>query len=104
MSKLCLRRFGHAHDVECWQHGQLVGGIYSVAVGGLFASESIFHRADNGSKVALVNLVEHLWRRGFELFDIQMVTEATKPFGATEILCANYLARLAKAVALNCTF
>ncbi len=99
-----LHQLGHAHSVECWRNGKLVGGIYGVAVGGLFAGESMFHRADNASKIALWHLVERLRERHFALFDIQMVTAATKPFGAREISRADYLARLAKAVELKCTF
>ena len=99
-----LHELGHAHSVECWQAGQLVGGIYGVAVGGLFAGESMFHTADNASKVALCRLVAQLQQRGFKLFDIQMVTGATLPFGAQEISRTEYLALLAEAVKENCSF
>jgi len=99
-----LHRQGHAHSVECWLDGKLAGGIYGVAAGGLFAGESMFHRADNASKVALFHLVQHLRERGFVLFDLQMVTPATKPLGAVEISRAEYLKRLAVAVAKNCSF
>jgi leucyl/phenylalanyl-tRNA---protein transferase len=99
-----LHELGHAHSVECWQDGQLVGGIYGVAVGGLFAGESMFHRADNASKIALWRLLVQLMDRDFTLFDIQMVTAATRPFGAREISRADYLARLARAVELKCAF
>jgi len=99
-----LHRHGHAHSVECWQQGELAGGIYGVAVGGLFAGESMFHRADNASKVALFHLVQHLRERGFILFDLQMVTPATRPFGAVEISRQEYLRRLAVAVTKNCSF
>ena len=99
-----LHELGHAHSVECWQAGKLAGGIYGVAVGGLFAGESMFHAVDNASKVALWRLVEHLRSRGFVLFDIQMVTAATKPFGAREIPRREYLARLEEAVNLKCVF
>lgn len=99
-----LHELGHAHSVECWQDEKLVGGIYGVSVGGLFAGESMFHRADNASKVALVKLVEHLREKEFLLFDIQMVTPATKPFGAKEISRSDYLALLAEAVDKQCTF
>src|SRR5664280_2744095 len=99
-----LHQLGHAHSVECWQDGKLVGGIYGVMIGGLFAGESMFHLADNASKVALCHLVNHLRERDFALFDIQMVTAATRPFGAREISRRDYLSRLAPAVALNCVF
>lgn len=99
-----LHELGHAHSVECWLDGKLVGGIYGVAVGGLFAGESMFHHADNASKVVLVKLVERLRERGFALFDIQMVTAATKPFGAREISREKYMAILSKAVERRCAF
>ena len=99
-----LHELGHAHSVECWRGSELVGGIYGVSVGGFFAGESMFHHADNASKVALCHLVEHLRARGFALFDIQMVTPATRGFGPVEIPRAEYLQRLKAAVAMNCTF
>ena len=80
-----LHEHGHAHSVECWQAGELVGGIYGVAVGGFFAGESMFHRASNASKVALFHLLEHLRARDFALFDIQMVTPFTRQMGAVTI-------------------
>jgi leucyl/phenylalanyl-tRNA---protein transferase len=100
----CLHEAGHAHSVECWADGELVGGIYGVSIGGLFAGESMFHRADNASKVALCHLVEHLRKRGFRLFDIQMVTSATAALGAIEIPRGIYLHRLAEAVARDRMF
>jgi leucyl/phenylalanyl-tRNA--protein transferase len=95
---------GHAHSVECWQAGGLVGGIYGVSIGGFFAGESMFHRAANASKVALCHLVERLRERGFALFDIQMITPATRRFGAVEISRLEYLKRLAAAVERKCSF
>jgi len=99
-----LHEAGHAHSVECWAGETLVGGIYGVTAGGLFAGESMFHRADNASKIALVQLIEHLRVRGFVLFDIQMLTPATQALGAIQIPRAEYLQRLARAVALQCEF
>jgi len=99
-----LHRQGHAHSVECRLKGELVGGIYGVAIGGLFAGESMFHRASNASKVALHHLVGHLRQRGFALFDIQMVTPATQPLGAIEIPRRDYLQRLSAAVKMKCSF
>jgi len=99
-----LHRQGHAHSVECRLRGELVGGIYGVSIGGLFAGESMFHRISGASKVALHHLVGHLRRRGFALFDIQMVTPATKPLGATEIPRREYLQRLSAAVEMKCSF
>jgi leucyl/phenylalanyl-tRNA--protein transferase len=99
-----LHEQGHAHSVECWLNEKLVGGIYGVAVGGLFSGESMFHKEDNASKVALYHLVEHLKLRGYALFDIQMVTGATKPLGAIEISRNEYLRRLSHAVTKECLF
>jgi len=93
-----LHEAGYAHSVECWQEGKLVGGIYGVAIGGLFAAESMFYRVSNASKVALVHLVEALNASGYTLIDIQMVTPTTGSFGAVEIPRKEYLGRLAKAV------
>jgi len=94
-----LHELGHAHSVEAWSQGVLAGGIYGVAVGGLFAGESMFSRLRDGSKVALVYLVERLRQRGFELFDIQLLTGHTARLGAVEISREEYLARLRWALA-----
>ncbi len=93
-----LHQAGHAHSVECWSGDRLVGGIYGVALGRLFAGESMFHRADNASKIALVHLVERLRQGGFSLFDLQMLTPITQAMGAIDIPRATYLQRLAEAV------
>jgi leucyl/phenylalanyl-tRNA---protein transferase len=99
-----LHKLGHAHSVECWQNHKLVGGIYGVALGGFFAGESMFHCTDNASKVALHHLVRHLRGRGFALFDIQMITPATRLLGAVEIPRTEYLKRLARATRKGCVF
>lgn len=99
-----LHQQGHAHSVECWKNGELVGGVYGVSIGGLFAGESMFHLVDNASKIALGHLVEHLRQRQFVLFDIQMVTAATQPLGAKAISRHEYLKRLAIAVGRDCLF
>jgi len=99
-----LHEQGHAHSIESWQNGELVGGIYGVTIGGMFAGESMFHRTANASKVALHHLVTHLRESRFLLFDIQMVTEATRPLGAREISRSVYLQRLAVAVSQDCVF
>lgn len=100
-----LHRQGHAHSVECWAAGgQLVGGVYGVALGGFFAGESMFHRASNASKVALFHLVQHLRQGGFELFDIQMLTPITEQLGGITISRAEYLKRLARAVEKRVAF
>ncbi|HEY3225528.1 MAG TPA: leucyl/phenylalanyl-tRNA--protein transferase [Planctomycetota bacterium] len=96
-----LHRAGHAHSVEAWAEGRLAGGIYGVAVGAAFMAESMFHRKTDAGKAALVGLLRHLARRGFELCDIQMVTPATAQFRPIEITGASYLRRLAAAVELD---
>jgi leucyl/phenylalanyl-tRNA---protein transferase len=99
-----LHEQNHAHSLECWQDGELVGGIYGVAIGGLFAGESMFHRASNASKIALYHLIEHLRQRQFNLFDIQMLTAITASLGAIQIPRAEYLQRLAYALQKPCSF
>ena len=99
-----LHQAGHAHSVECWREGRLVGGLYGVAVGGFFAGESMFRREDNASKVALAYLVAHLRQRGFVLCDIQMLTPITRQLGGVLLARDLYLERLAHAVARPCTF
>jgi leucyl/phenylalanyl-tRNA---protein transferase len=99
-----LHEQGHAHSLECWRGDDLVGGIYGVAVGGCFAGESMFHRANNASKVALYHLVHHLRERGFGLLDIQMLTTVTRQLGARLIPREEYLRRLAKAVKLSAAY
>ena len=99
-----LYECGHAHSIECWRAGELVGGIYGVSFGGFFAAESMFHRVTNASKVALCHLVGDLRARRFALFDIQVITPATRPLGAVEIPREEYLKRLKVAVRRDCTF
>jgi leucyl/phenylalanyl-tRNA--protein transferase len=96
-----LHRRGYAHSLEVWAGDDLAGGIYGVAVGGLFAGESMFHTVTDASKVALVALVEHLRERGYVLFDVQMKTEHTGRLGVVEIPRAEYLWRLRAAVPLT---
>ena len=90
---------GHCHSVECWQDGELVGGLYGVSLGRAFFGESMFHRARDASKVALVHLVARLIAGGFELLDTQYVTDHLKTFGALEIPRRRYTALLDKALA-----
>ena len=93
-----------AHSVECWRGGELVGGLYGVALGGAFFGESIFSRQRDASKVALVILVERMRSRGFALLDIQFMTEHLARFGAVEIPRAEYLTRLEAALQMPATF
>ena len=99
-----MHELGHAHSVEAWQDGELAGGIYGVAVGGLFAGESMFYRRRDASKVSLLHLVLLLRDHGFSLFDTQFVTEHTTRMGAIEIPRAEYLLRLRQAIRLPASF
>ena len=99
-----LHREGFAHSVESWRDGQLVGGLYGVSIGGAFFGESMFHRATDASKVALVALVERLRERGFVLLDAQARTEHLRQFGCVEISGREYLRRLRRALVLPCRF
>ncbi|MBX3462208.1 MAG: leucyl/phenylalanyl-tRNA--protein transferase [Planctomycetes bacterium] len=92
-----LHERGHAHSLEVWQDGELVGGTYGVQVGALFAAESKFHRRPDMSKVALVALVGSVFAAGIELFDVQFTTPHLLGLGAFEVPRAQYLARLASA-------
>jgi leucyl/phenylalanyl-tRNA--protein transferase len=93
-----LHGLGHAHSVEVWKDGDLVGGLYGVNLGRAFFGESMFHRARDASKVALVHLVARLIAGGFELLDTQYVTEHLRSFGAIEIPRRRYINLLDKAL------
>ena len=95
---LALHRAGHAHSFETWQGGQLVGGLYGVAVGRAFYGESMFSRATDASKVALVALVETLRSRGCPMIDCQQRTPLLASLGAREIPRRQFLRRLAALV------
>ena len=99
-----LHRMGYAHSVETYMNGELVGGLYGVSIGGAFMGESMFHRATDASKVALVALVERLRARGFVLLDAQYMTRHLSTFGAVYIRRAEYLRRLDEALLLSCHF
>jgi leucyl/phenylalanyl-tRNA--protein transferase len=97
-----LARLGWAHSVETWYEGQLVGGLYGVAIGGLFAGESMFSRATDASKVALVHLVELLRDEYADrrVLDVQWQTPHLASLGVVEIPRAEYLARLEDALSV----
>ncbi|QDG53265.1 leucyl/phenylalanyl-tRNA--protein transferase [Persicimonas caeni] len=99
-----LHELGFAHSVEAWLDDRLVGGLYGVSVGGLFAGESMFFRETDASKICLVHLVERLAERGFTLLDIQFVNEHLEQFGAVEITRDEYERRLADALELEVEF
>ena len=93
-----LHLLGHAHSVETWEAGQLVGGLYGVTMGGVYFGESMFSRARDASKVALVHLVARMRLGGFRLLDTQFVTAHLTQFGAIEIPRDLYRQKLAEAV------
>lgn len=93
-----LHERGYAHSVECRQDGVLVGGLYGVALGGAFFGESMFSRATDASKVALVHLVARMRVSGFILLDTQFGTDHLARFGGLEIPAVDYKATLEKAV------
>jgi leucyl/phenylalanyl-tRNA--protein transferase len=99
-----MHRLGFAHSVETWINGELAGGLYGVTVRGLFAGESMFSRATDSSKIALVYLVERLRGQGFCLLDVQFMTPHLKRFGTVEILRADYQVRLARALTIDAQF
>jgi leucyl/phenylalanyl-tRNA--protein transferase len=95
-----LHLLGWAHSVEAWTpEGELAGGLYGIAVSGLFAGESMFHRRTDASKVALVGLVDRLRDGGATLLDVQWTTEHLTSLGAVDISRDDYLGRLADALA-----
>jgi leucyl/phenylalanyl-tRNA--protein transferase len=97
-----LHELGWAHSVETYdESGRLVGGLYGVRIERLFAGESMFHRATDASKVALVALVEWLREAGAELLDVQWTTPHLESLGAIDISRDEYLTRLASAVAVK---
>ena len=99
-----LFELGYAHSVECWKDGELVGGLYGVALQGAFFGESMFSRARDASKVALTHLVARLIVGGFRLLDAQFMTEHLTQFGAQEISRLDYHRRLALALSADADF
>jgi len=99
-----LHKLGHAHSIEVWHSGDLAGGTYGIAIGGLFAAESMFYYVRDASKVALVRLVQHLSSRGYHLLDIQQLTPHTASLGACEIPRSVYLKRLGAAISATAAF
>ena len=99
-----LAASGHAHSVECWLDGALVGGLYGVKLGAAFFGESMFSTVRDASKVALVHLVARLVAGGFQLLDTQFLTAHLTQFGAVEISKTAYRVRLNAAIAGNAYF
>lgn len=99
-----LNQLGYAYSCESYREGELVGGVYGVAIGGFFAGESMFSRVTDASKVALVCLLQHLRQQGFSLFDTQFITPHLRQFGATCVSRTEYRRRLASALSLKVNF
>lgn len=99
-----LHRMGFAHSIECWEGDTLVGGLYGLALGGVFFGESMFSRATNASKVAFVHLVGRLTLNGYTLLDTQFYTEHLGQFGVREVTDAEYQDMLERALQINAQF
>jgi leucyl/phenylalanyl-tRNA--protein transferase len=99
-----LHDLGFAHAVECWEDGELVGGLYGVSLRGAFFGESMFSRRRDASKVALVHLVARLLVGGYRLLDAQFMTEHLTQFGAVEISRLDYHRRLDQALSAEAEF
>ncbi len=94
-----LHEAGWAHSFEAWRpDGTLGGGLYGIAVGGLFGAESMFHHATDGSKFAMAAMMEYLERCGFTVVDVQMMTPHLKSMGAVELGRREYLSLVAEAI------
>lgn len=96
-----LHRMGHAHSVEVWQDKTLIGGLYGVSIGAAFFGESMFSRAPDASKMALVALVDILRDAGYVLLDTQYVNDHLKQFGVVETPRADYRMKLEKALSAS---
>jgi leucyl/phenylalanyl-tRNA--protein transferase len=101
---MTLHELGHAHSIEVWRQGRLAGGVFGVSIGGLFAGESMFRRATDASKAALVFLVEYLRSRDYALFDVQWTNAHTRRLGAIDLPRTEYLSRLSMALRRDVTF
>ncbi len=95
---------GHCHTVEVYDGDKLVGGLYGVSLGAVFFGESMFHRARDASKIALVHLIARLIAGGYRLLDTQFVTDHLKSFGAVEVRKQRYHALLERAIAADADF
>ncbi|WP_323763349.1 leucyl/phenylalanyl-tRNA--protein transferase [Marinovum sp.] len=99
-----LQAHGHAHSLEIWQEDALVGGVYGLAIGGLFCGESMFSRRTDASKMALAYLVDRLRLGGFSLFDTQFLTDHLASLGAVEVARSEYHRRLRAATSQEASF
>ena len=99
-----LYKLGFAHSIETYQNGQLVGGLYGVAIGAAFFGESMFYKVSGASKVAFHYLMELLTKQKFLLLDTQFINDNVRRFGAVEIPKAEYMTRLRKAISTKARF
>jgi len=99
-----LHHAGLAHSVEVWKDGNLVGGLYGLAMGGAFFGESMFSRVSGGSKIALAHLMGIMIAGDFVLLDTQFITDHLRRFGAVEISQKDYLTQLSNALARSARF
>ena len=99
-----LHKMGHAHSVEAWSEGKLVGGLYGVTLGSAYFGESMFSKQPDASKVCLVHLVNQLKERGFTLLDTQFTTDHLKRFGAIDVPRAEYELMLETALKKHASF
>ena len=98
---ISLHKMQYAHSIECWKESKLVGGVYGLAIGGVFFAESMFSSVSNGSKIALSNLVARLWKTGFKLLDVQFLNEHLLQFGAHEIAKYQFEQKLELAIKIQ---
>jgi leucyl/phenylalanyl-tRNA--protein transferase len=94
-----LHEMGYGFSFETWQNGEMVGGLYGIALGKVFFGESMFHKVSDASKIALIHLVDWMKKNGFVLLDCQFITDHLLQFGAKEIPQSEYLILLKKALA-----
>jgi leucyl/phenylalanyl-tRNA---protein transferase len=99
-----LHQAGWAHSFETWHEGQLAGGILGLSIGGMFIGESMFYTVPEGSKVAMVKLVEHLQSRGYLMFDAQLMNPHLARFGAYTLAGRAYQKLLIQALRQSCPF
>lgn len=99
-----LHRMGHAHCVECWLDGRLVGGLYGVSLGGVFFGESMFSRVTDASKVTLVYLAAALRLGGYRFIDTQFITKHLAQFGAVEVPRNEYRKLLSHSLGMRTRF
>ena len=95
---------GYAHSIECYSNNELVGGLYGVAIGGVFFGESMFSKLQDASKIALLHLIDRLKVGNFSVLDTQFITEHLKTFGAYEIDQDKFLVMLKKALLVEANF